>query len=123
MKVYQAVLDQLIGSGVEFFSGMIGSTAAPYAATLADRDDMRYIGVRHEQTAAAILDATGRLSGKPGCLILHGASGLLAASPGIASAAMDSTPMFILSATQERRAMESGWWQTMNVQPLSLIHI
>ena len=26
MKVYQAVLDQLIGSGVEFFSGMIGST-------------------------------------------------------------------------------------------------
>jgi len=116
MKVYQAVLDQLIGSGVEFFSGMIGSTAAPYAATLADRNDMRYVGVRHEQTAAAILDATGRLSGKPGCLMVHGASGLLAASAGIASAALDSTPMFILSATQERRAMENGWWQTMNVQ-------
>jgi acetolactate synthase I/II/III large subunit len=116
MKVYQAVLDQLIGSGVEYFSGMIGSTAAPYAATLADRNDMRYIGVRHEQTAAAILDATGRLSGKPGCLMVHGASGLLAASAGIASAALDSTPMFILSATQERRAMENGWWQTMNVQ-------
>lgn len=116
MKVYQAVLDQLIGAGVEYFSGMIGSTAAPYAATLADRNDMRYVGVRHEQTAAAILDATGRLSGKPGCLMVHGASGLLAASAGIASAAMDSTPMFILSATQERRAMENGWWQTMNVQ-------
>lgn len=116
MKVYQAVLDQLIGSGVEYFSGMIGSTAAPYAATLADRNDMRYIGVRHEQTAAAVLDATARLSGKPGCLMVHGASGLLAASAGIASAALDSTPMFVLSATQERRAMENGWWQTMNVQ-------
>ena len=32
MKVYQAVLDQLIGAGVTYFSGMIGSTAAPYAA-------------------------------------------------------------------------------------------
>jgi acetolactate synthase I/II/III large subunit len=116
MKVYQAVLDQLIGSGVEFFSGMIGSTSAPYAATLADRNDMRYVGVRHEQTAAAILDATARLTGTPGCLMVHGASGLLAASAGIASAALDSTPMFVLSATQERRAMENGWWQTMNVQ-------
>jgi thiamine pyrophosphate-dependent acetolactate synthase large subunit-like protein len=99
---------------------MIGSTAAPYAATLADRNDMRYVGVRHEHTAASILDATARLTGKPGCLMVHGASGFLAASAGIASAALDSTPMFILSATQERRAMESGWWQTMNVQtPLS----
>jgi acetolactate synthase-1/2/3 large subunit len=120
MKVYQAVLDQLIGAGVTYFSGMIGSTAAPYAATLADRNDMRYVGVRHEHTAASILDATARLTGKPGCLMVHGASGFLAASAGIASAALDSTPMFILSATQERRAMESGWWQTMNVQtPLS----
>lgn len=116
MKVYQAVLDQLIGAGVTYFSGMIGSTAAPYAATLADRNDMRYVGVRHEHTAASILDATARLSGKPGCLMVHGASGFLAASAGIASAALDSTPMFILSATQERRAMENGWWQTMNVQ-------
>lgn len=120
MKVYQAVLDQLIGAGVTYFSGMIGSTAAPYAATLADRNDMRYVGVRHEHTAASILDATARLSGTPGCLMVHGASGFLAASAGIASAALDSTPMFILSATQERRAMENGWWQTMNVQtPLS----
>lgn len=116
MKVYQAVLDQLIGAGVTYFSGMIGSTAAPYAATLADRNDMRYVGVRHEHTAAAILDATARLTGTPGCLMVHGASGFLAASAGIASAALDSTPMFILSATQERRAMENGWWQTMNVQ-------
>ena len=120
MKVYKAVLDQLIGAGVTYFSGMIGSTAAPYAATLADRNDMRYVGVRHEHTAASILDATARLTGKPGCLMVHGASGFLAASAGIATAALDSTPMFILSATQERRAMESGWWQTMNVQtPLS----
>ena len=43
-------------------------------------------------------------------------STLLAASAGIA-AALDSTPMLVLSATQERRAMENGWWQTMNVLP------
>lgn len=115
MKVYEAVLDQLLGAGVTNFAGMVGSTSAPYASMLASRNDARYIGIRHEQVAAAILDATARLSGQPGCLMVHGGSGLLAASLGIASAALDSTPMVVLSATQERRAMENGWWQTLDV--------
>ena len=115
MKVHEAVLDQLIGGGVEYFAGMVGSTSAPYAAALAERNDTRYVAVRHEQVAAALIEATGRLTGRPGCVMVHGGSGLLAASLGIASAALDSTPMIVLSATQERRAMENGWWQTMDV--------
>ncbi len=115
MDVYQAVLDQLIGSGVRYFAGMVGSTSAPYAGGLAQRNDARYIAVRHEQVAAAMMDATARLSGQPGCVMVHGGSGLMAASLGIASAALDATPMIVLSATQERVAMENGWWQTMDV--------
>lgn len=115
MKVYEAVLDQLIGSGVRYFAGMVGSTSAPYAATLAKRNDVRYVGVRHEQVAAAMIEATARLGGQPGCVMVHGGSGLLAASAGIASCALDSTPMIVMTATQERRAMEKGWWQTMDV--------
>jgi acetolactate synthase-1/2/3 large subunit len=115
MDVYEAVLDQLIGSGVRYFAGMVGSTSAPYVGGLAQRNDARYIAVRHEQVAAAMIDATARLSGRPGCVMVHGGSGLMAASLGIASAALDATPMIVLSATQERRAMEGGWWQTMDV--------
>lgn len=115
MKVYEAVLDQLIGSGVKYFAGMVGSTNAPYVGSLATRNEARYIGVRHEHVAASMLDATARLSGRPGCVMTHGPSGLLAASLGIASAALDSTPMLVLSATQEKEAMEKGWWQTMGV--------
>ncbi len=115
MKVYEAVLDQLIGSGVSYFAGMVGSTSAPYVSNLAGRNDARYIGVRHEQVAASMIEATARLTGRPGCVMVHGGSGLLAASLGIASAALDSTPMIVLTATQERKAMEGGWWQTMDV--------
>ncbi len=119
MKVYEAVLEQMARSGVRFLAGMVGSTSAPYIADLAQRSDMRYVAVRHEQVAAALLDATARLTGQPGCVIAHGGSGLLAASLGIASAALDATPMMVLSATQERVAMERGWWQTMDVlQPV-----
>lgn len=116
MKVYEAVLDQLIGAGVTHFAGMVGSTSAPYASALAAQNRARYVGIRHEQVGAAILDATARLTGRPGCLMVHGGSGLLAASLGVASAALDATPMVVLSATQERKAMESGWWQTLDVQ-------
>ena len=115
MKVYEAVLDQMIRSGVRYFAGMVGSTSAPYIGHLAQQPDIRYIAVRHEQVAASLLDATARLTGVPGCVIAHGGSGLLAASLGVASAALDSTPMMMLSATQERVAMERGWWQTMDV--------
>ena len=62
-----------------------------------------------------MIEATARLTGRPGCVMVHGGSGLLAASLGIASAALDSTPMIVLTATQERKAMEGGWWQTMDV--------
>lgn len=115
MKVYEAVLDQLTGGGVRTFAGMVGSTSAPYAAGLAVRNNARYIGVRHEQVGAALADATARLSGRPGCVMTHGASGLLAASLGIASAGLDCVPMIALSTTQERQAMEKGWWQTADV--------
>ena len=115
MKVYEAILDQLVTAGVRHFSGMVGSTSAPYVGTLAQRNDVRYIGIRHEQVAAAMMDATARLSGRPGCVMTHGASGLLAASLGITSSALDSVPMIALSTTQERQAMEKGWWQTTGV--------
>tara|TARA_B100000676_G_scaffold311426_1_gene381253 strand:- start:3392 stop:5053 length:1662 start_codon:yes stop_codon:yes gene_type:complete len=116
MKVYEAVLEQLLGAGLTHFAGMVGSTSAPYASALAAQNQARYVGIRHEQVAAAILDASARLTGQPGCLMVHGGSGLLAASLGIGSAALDCTPMVVLSATQERKAMENGWWQTLDVQ-------
>ena len=120
MKVYEAVLEYLQSVGVRHFAGMVGSTSAPYVVSIAARDGLRFVPVRHEQVAAAIVDATARLDGRPGCLLVHGASGVLAASLGIASAARDSVPMLVLSATQERIAMERGYWQTQDVlRPLS----
>jgi len=120
MKTYEAVLEYLESAGVRHFAGMVGSTAAPYVVGVAAGQSGRYIPVRHEQVAAAIIDAVGRLDRKPGCLLVHGASGALAASLGIAAAARDSIPMLVLSATQERIAMERGYWQTQDVlRPMS----
>ncbi len=121
MKTYEAVLAYLHDAGIRNFAGMLGSTNAPYVVGIGGSDDgSRYIAVRHEQVAAAIVDAAGRLERTPGCLLTHGASGALAASLGIAAAARDSVPMLVLSGTQERVAMERGYWQTQDVlRPMS----
>jgi acetolactate synthase-1/2/3 large subunit len=120
VRVYESVVNYLDSANVRLFAGMVGSTSAPYVVEIAARKNMRYVPVRHEQVAAAMMDAVTRLDHRPGCLLTHGASGALAASTGIASAALDSVPMLVLSATQERRAMEKGWWQTSDVlQPMS----
>ncbi|TAM04363.1 MAG: thiamine pyrophosphate-binding protein, partial [Pusillimonas sp.] len=119
MRVYESVVNYLDSANVRLFAGMVGSTSAPYVVEIAARENMRFIPVRHEQVAAAMMDAVTRLEHRPGCLLTHGASGALAASTGIASAALDSVPMLVLSATQERQAMEKGWWQTSDVlQPM-----
>lgn len=115
MKVYEAVLDVLVRAGVRNFAGMVGSTTAPYVAGLDRIPEARYVPVRHEQVAGSIIDAAGRLTGVPGCVLVHGASGALAASLGIAAAARDFTPMVVLSCTQERVAMEQEYWQTLSV--------
>jgi len=121
-KVYEVVLDFLQGSGITLYAGMVGSTTAPYVSRLVDTEASRYVAVRHEQVAAAIVDASARLTGRPGCVLIHGASGALAASLGIATAAKDNTPMLVLNATQERIAMEGGFWQTADVlQPLAAL--
>jgi thiamine pyrophosphate-dependent acetolactate synthase large subunit-like protein len=107
MKVYEAVLETLLDSGVSRFAGMVGSSTAPYVAAIGASERARYVGVRHEQVAAAMMDATARLTSTPGCVLTHGASGALAASLGIAAAARDYTPLLLLSATQERRCPDS----------------
>jgi acetolactate synthase-1/2/3 large subunit len=115
MKVYEKILEQLIESVVVLYAGIVGSTSAPYVSSLAGRKNARYVAVRHEQVAAAIVDAAARLTGRPGCVMTHGASGALAASLGVAAAAADSIPMLFLSTTQQRIAMERGYWQALSV--------
>ncbi len=120
MKVYEAVLDVLQSAGIRQYAGMVGSTTAPYVATIGQREGLHYTAIRHEQVGAAIVDAISRMGRAPACLIVHGATGTLAASLGIAAAARDGTPMVVLTCTQERIAMERGYWQTLDVlAPLS----
>src|SRR3954471_5207029 len=106
MEACDVLVGVLVEGGVRYFAGMAGSTVSPFIAAAArapgapdppPRDahraasplgapaaarapGARYLPVRHEHVAASLLDATARLTGSPGCVMVHSAAGTLAAS-------------------------------------------
>src|SRR5437763_1877144 len=86
MEACEATVRVLVEGGVRYFAGMAGSTVSPFIAAAARAPGARYVPVRHEHVAASLLDATARLTGRPGCVLVHSAAGTLAASLGGAAA-------------------------------------
>src|SRR4051812_11891733 len=115
MEACDVLVGVLVEGGVRYFAGMAGSTVSPFIAAAARAPGARYLPVRHEHVAASLLDATARLTGSPGCVMVHSAAGTLAASLGVAAAARESSPLIVLTGTQDRLAQLRGYSQTMDV--------
>ncbi|HLS45104.1 MAG TPA: thiamine pyrophosphate-binding protein [Ornithinicoccus sp.] len=87
---------QLESYGVEFIFGLCGHTNIAFLDALAD-SSIEFITFRHEQTAAHAADGYARESGKPGVVLTHVGPGMMNAVTGVASAAMDSVPLVVIS--------------------------
>ena len=65
LKAGEAVIDLLRLEGVTHIFGIVGSSFLDILDPLYDRDDMQFIGVRHEQGGALMADGFSRISGTP----------------------------------------------------------
>lgn len=93
----QLVVDQLLTHGAELAFCVPGESYLPVLDALYTvRDRIRLITCRHENGAANMAEAYGKLTGKPGiCLVTRG-PGATNASIGVHTAFQDSTPMILL---------------------------
>lgn len=93
----QLVADALCVHGVDTVFGVPGES---YLAVLEGmhqrRADARFVICRQEGGAANMADAYGKLTGKPGVLMVTRGPGATNASIGIHTAHQDSTPMVVL---------------------------
>ena len=83
--------------GIEYVFGVPGEENADFVMSLEQSDKIRFILTRHEQGAAFMAEAYGRLTGQPaGCLgtLGPGATNLLT---GVANANMDHSPLLVLT--------------------------
>jgi acetolactate synthase-1/2/3 large subunit len=93
----QLIVDQLLTHGAELAFCVPGESYLPVLDALYTvRDRIRLIACRHENGAANMAEAYGKLTGKPGiCLVTRG-PGATNASIGVHTAFQDSTPMILL---------------------------
>lgn len=93
----QLIVDQLLTHGAELAFCVPGESYLPVLDALYTvRDRIRLISCRHENGAANMAEAYGKMTGKPGiCLVTRG-PGATNASIGVHTAFQDSTPMILL---------------------------
>ncbi|MCX5134908.1 thiamine pyrophosphate-binding protein [Streptomyces sp. NBC_01281] len=92
----EALVTQLESYGVEYVFGTCGHTNIALLDALGP-SPIHFVIARHEQAAAHAADGYARASGKPGVLLTHVGPGMMNAVTGVATAAMDSVPLIVIS--------------------------
>ncbi len=103
----QALARALLKMGASRLYGIIGTSNVAFVDALYDvRDRMRYVSCRHEQVAASMADAEGRLTGRPGVVLVHSGPGALNAMISAGNAYKDCSPMMIITGAVKRRLVK-----------------
>src|SRR5664279_5239035 len=102
-------VDCLENEGVEFVFGIPGEETLDLSEALDRSQLITFVPTRHEQGAAFMADAYGRLTGKPGVCLATLGPGATNLITGVADANMDRAPVVALSAQagQDRLHKES----------------
>ncbi len=109
MNCAQVLIEGIKAMGGKRIYGVIGTSNIAFVNALYDhQEEIRYISCRHEQVAASMADAEGRLTGIPGLVLTHAGPGTLNALISMGNALKDSSPMICLCGTVKRKLKGSG---------------
>lgn len=94
----ESLVEALRLEDVELMFGIVGS-AFMDPLDIFPKAGIRFIQVRHEQTAAFMADGYGRASGRPGVCIGQNGPGVTNLVTGVASAFVNHTPVIVITPT------------------------
>ncbi|MEW6200696.1 MAG: thiamine pyrophosphate-binding protein [bacterium] len=98
------LVESMKAAGVNRIYGIIGTSNVAFVDALYDETEaIRYISCRHEQVAATMADAEGRLTGKPGVVLLHSGPGALNSLISLTNAAKDCSPAIAITGAVKRK--------------------
>ena len=109
MNCAQVLIEGMKAMGAKRIYGVIGTSNISFIDALYDyQEDIRYISCRHEQVAASMADAEGRLTGVPGVALTHSGPGTLNSLISVGNAYKDCSPMIVLSGAVKRKLKGGG---------------
>jgi len=106
MTASEAIVEALVAEGVEHVSGIVGS-AFMDMLDLFPAAGIRFVPVRHEQTAAHMEDAWSRITGRAGVVTAQNGPGITNMVTSVATANLAHTPMVVISPSAGTTSI--GW--------------
>lgn len=109
----EAFTEALRIEGVEVIYGIVGS-AFMDPLDIFNRADIRFVQVRHEQSAALMAEGYGRAKGMPGVCIGQNGPGVTNLMTGLASAKLNHTPTIVVTPAVPSTLMGTGAFQEID---------
>lgn len=95
-SVAKIIVDTLVAQGISHAFAVPGESYLPVLDALHDvRDSLKLITCRHEAAAANMAEAYGKLTNKPGVVLVTRGPGATHAAIGVHTAHQDSTPLLL----------------------------
>ena len=114
----QLVVAALKAHGVEMAFSVAGESYLEVLDALYDAPEIRLITCRQEGGAAFMAEAYGKLTGKPGVLLVTRGPGACNASIGVHTAHQDSTPMVVLVGQVARHQIDREAFQEVDFRKM-----
>ena len=112
----EAIVDALIGEGVEYVFGVTGDTVLPILDAIYHRQDrIKYITARFETGATAMADGYSRVTGQIGCCLFHVGPSISNTVLGVWSAQKDAVPLLVMSANLDTFRLRRNLWHEFDV--------
>jgi acetolactate synthase-1/2/3 large subunit len=93
MRVSEAAVDSLAGSGIDVAFGIPGKQTLPLNGAIADRDDMAFVVARHETAVSHAAWGYAETTGRPAATVTVPGPGDMNAMNGLKNALNDCTPL------------------------------
>ncbi len=113
----EAFVEALRLEGVDYICGIVGS-AFMDPLDLFPKAGIRFIQVRHEQSAALMAEGFARATGKPGVCIGQNGPGITNLVTGVASAALNHTPLVVITPAVLSNAIGTKAFQEIDQMKL-----
>lgn len=110
----QLVVECLKAHGVEYVFGIPGAKIDAVFDALADRDGPRLIVCRHEQNATFMAACIGRLTGRPGVVLVTSGPGVSNLATGLVTATTEGDPVVALGGAVPRPMRLKATHQSMD---------
>ncbi|KAK2010437.1 acetolactate synthase [Colletotrichum eremochloae] len=101
-ETVDVVIDSLVNAGVTHIFGVPGAKIDSVFNALIDRPEIKLVVCRHEQNAAFIAGAIGRITGKPGVCIATSGPGTSNLATGLVTANDEGAPVVALVGDVKR---------------------